>query len=668
MKRSVWIVLTIIMSFCNRAEAQLQREATLLQHRDRIRVTPLPMLNSSFRETNLSITPDGQYLFFMSLRGGQPWSRNYMVWGEDSVYDGDIWYTRKYNGKWQAPKCLPYGINTSSGEDEPNVSPNGRKVYYQSWQAYWPFTGGPYYEAELIDGKWGKGKGLGGGITEFFKSNFDATDGMTISPDGKTFIVACGNDYHNNMDLYISRKGPRGWSYCKRMGVSTPRDDRSAFIAADGQTLYFASNGYGGYGGLDIFKTTIKPDGSFGEVINLGKPFNTPQDDYGFILTGDGSEGYFIRDGDIFFADLTNADPRMKPSYQISLKGIVRDSLTGSPVRAKVILMDARTTRVVKILSTDSKGYYQAYLPNQDATYYQSVKADGYTPKKEVLKTREAVAQQSYEHNFYLAKPQPPAKPERPPLIVQNNSSPTNPPASKPRQAEEAEKPQAPEPTKPNISLNPVKTKPKAEISIESEAASRIEADKYEDPYSFDDIAENNLILLLDVSASMKHADKLPLLKESVKNLIKYMRAVDRISIVTYSSDARVLLDGVSAAEQAAINRAVDNLGGGGGTNSKGALRKAFKIAEENYISGGNNRIILATDGYFNLEELYRIVEKGCDQTAVKLSIFSFGKLGVEQEKQFEKLASLGYGNHANITVTNVDDALLKEAKAVRKK
>jgi hypothetical protein len=466
------------------------------------------------------------------------------------------------------------------------------------------------------------------------------------------------------MDLYISQKGPRGWSYCKRLGVSTPLDDRSVFIAADGQTLYFASNGYGGYGGLDIFKTTINPDGSCGEVINLGQPFNTPKDDYGFILTGDGSEGYFIRDGDIYFADLTNADPRMKPAYQITLKGTVRDSITGQAMQAKVILMDAKTTKVVKILSTDSRGRYQAFLPNKDATYYQSVKADGYKPKKDVLKTREALAQQSYEHNFYLAKPQP--KPENPPLIAQNNPPKPQTPISNP--PEKTEKPESQKPEKPNFSLNPIETKPNTSIRLQENPASKIEATQYEDPYSFENVAENNLILLLDISASMKQADKLPMLKESIKNLITYMRAVDRISIVTYSSEARVLLDGVSAAEQAAINEAIDELGGGGGTNSKGALKKAFKIASENYISGGNNRIILATDGYFNLEELYRIVDKGCEQTQVQLSIFSFGKLGVEQARQFEKLAELGSGNHANITVTNVDAALLQEAKAVRKK
>ena len=99
-----------------------QRKATILDHKDRIRVTRLGILNSRHRETNLSVTPDGNYLFFMSLRGAQKWSNVYMTFKGDSVFDGDIWYSRKVQGKWTLPKCMPYGINTSQGEDEPNIS------------------------------------------------------------------------------------------------------------------------------------------------------------------------------------------------------------------------------------------------------------------------------------------------------------------------------------------------------------------------------------------------------------------------------------------------------------------------------------------------------------------------------------------------------------------
>ena len=72
-------------SFC--VHAQNPAEAELLVHRGRIQISPVEILNSPFRETNLSITPDGKYLYFMSLRGGQPWSRTFITWQQDSVFD-----------------------------------------------------------------------------------------------------------------------------------------------------------------------------------------------------------------------------------------------------------------------------------------------------------------------------------------------------------------------------------------------------------------------------------------------------------------------------------------------------------------------------------------------------------------------------------------------------
>ena len=96
----------------------------------------LDMLNSPFREINLSITPNGKYLFFMSLRGGNPWStEGYSIYRGEPRFDGDIWYSKKMNNQWTDPICMPEGVNTSSAEDEPNVSPDGNFVLYQSWNS-----------------------------------------------------------------------------------------------------------------------------------------------------------------------------------------------------------------------------------------------------------------------------------------------------------------------------------------------------------------------------------------------------------------------------------------------------------------------------------------------------------------------------------------------------
>jgi outer membrane protein OmpA-like peptidoglycan-associated protein len=95
--------------------------------------------------------------------------------------------------------------------------------------------------------------------------------------------------------------------------VSTSGNERSVFIAADNKTIYFASNGYGGFGGMDLFKTTFE-NGKIGPIINIGQPFNTNQDDMGFSITKNGNTAFLIRNLDIYYADLTQLEQDIKPS------------------------------------------------------------------------------------------------------------------------------------------------------------------------------------------------------------------------------------------------------------------------------------------------------------------------------------------------------------------
>jgi hypothetical protein len=616
----------------------------------------MDVLNSRYRETNLSITPDGKYLYFMSLRGGQSWSHKYMTFHGDSVYDGDIWYSAKLNGRWQPPTCMPFGINSYEGEDEPNVSPDGRTVYFQSWNTFWQDTGGPYYMTRREGSRWGPKVGMGGGITDFFHYH-TATDGMSMSPDEKTFIVAAGLEYDGNMDLYASQKGRLGWSVCQRLPISTPGDERSVFIAADGRTLYFASDGYMGMGGLDIYKVVIDEEGQFGPVINIGKPFNTAADDYGFILTADGNEAYFVRNGDIYFADLKEADMRIKPgavAVEHLLKGTVRDSGSWRGIPANVMVLDARTKRLVRKVSTRGNGAFEITLPNETRSYDLVVEAEAHHRKRGRVAVEANAYPRTLTRNFILASDRP-AAPDPEPDPEPVAETPT--PPAEPKAA----------PLGPVASL-PNRTSPPLEVSpIPPSEASQLPEPRISNPYSFDGVAENNLTLLLDVSASMRLPGRLPLLKDALQRMLSHMRPVDRISLITYSGHVQIKLDGVSAAYQEEILHAIENLNTEGSTDGKGALRKAYNLAKDHYISQGNNRIVMATDGAFEVSKLYGLAEKIAEK-GMSLTIFSFGKLPDYRIKELEKLAQLGGGNYANINEDNADVALLKEAQAVRQK
>ncbi|MDX1628862.1 MAG: OmpA family protein [Fulvivirga sp.] len=346
-----------------------------LRHDSDLEIKALTQLNSKFRETNLSITPDGKLLFFMSDRGGMPWSQEYGKYKGSKSYDGDIWYSRKVDGEWQPPICLDNTINTSEGEDEPIISPDGQKVIFQSWKNRWKQTGGPYYQAELSGSAWKDPEGLSDGINVFFIGNYNrsdigyATDGATVSPDGKTFIVACGEDYNGPMDLYMSKKKDGQWQFPEKLAISTAGDERSVFLAGDGSTLYFASDGYDGFGGLDIYKTTLNDDGTFGEVINIGKPFNTKNDDYGFIIASSGQEAFFVRNGDIFTVTIKNADPKLRARPVLIISGQVRDA-RGNFIETYLNLFDVKKHELLAISHTNrSTGRYSFSVPLRSTSY-----------------------------------------------------------------------------------------------------------------------------------------------------------------------------------------------------------------------------------------------------------------------------------------------------------
>lgn len=300
----------LITLLCANTPLFFSQEIEILNHPKEILISELKQLNTDVRECNLSIMPDGKTLFFMSTRA----QKNGAFGG-----NGDIYQSKFMNNSWQIPTALGENINTFSGEDEPSVDAEGKSVYYQSWNGDWRSKNGPYFNAKLGNQGWGKGTGLGGGITQFFADessvNFGyGTDGMAVSSDGNLFIVACcGPDYEGAMDIYYSTRKNGAWSYPKIMGISTDGDERSVFIAGDNKTIYFSSDALGGFGGLDIFKVVIDENGKLGKIINIGAPFNTASDDQGFVASVDGKSAFFIRNLDIYFADISQLTEKIKP-------------------------------------------------------------------------------------------------------------------------------------------------------------------------------------------------------------------------------------------------------------------------------------------------------------------------------------------------------------------
>ncbi|HNQ69171.1 MAG TPA: von Willebrand factor type A domain-containing protein [Bacteroidales bacterium] len=161
-----------------------------------------------------------------------------------------------------------------------------------------------------------------------------------------------------------------------------------------------------------------------------------------------------------------------------------------------------------------------------------------------------------------------------------------------------------------------------------------------------------NLVFLIDVSGSMNYDNKLPLLKKSFRILVDKLRPQDKVAIVVYAGAAGCVLPSTSGKDKEKILAALDKLSAGGSTAGGEGIKLAYKIAVENYIEGGNNRVILASDGDFNVgassdAEMERLIESKRDQ-GVYLTILGFG-MGNYKDSKMEKLSNKGNGNYAYI-------------------
>ncbi len=181
--------------------------------------------------------------------------------------------------------------------------------------------------------------------------------------------------------------------------------------------------------------------------------------------------------------------------------------------------------------------------------------------------------------------------------------------------------------------------------------------------------AANNLIFLLDVSASMARPEKLPLLQRSIEQLLPLMRPEDFVSLIVYSGEARVVLPPTSAARKETILGAVRALAGVGGSDVEKGLLLAYATAEEHFVAGGNNRIVLATDGEFSLDSRVRRAIKRGNEQGIALSVYFFGATEYPSlRERLEEMSRLGSGRYCHVKADNAEKTLLIEAQSVRQK
>ncbi len=182
---------------------------------------------------------------------------------------------------------------------------------------------------------------------------------------------------------------------------------------------------------------------------------------------------------------------------------------------------------------------------------------------------------------------------------------------------------------------------------------------------SLDKLPPSNLVFLLDVSGSMAEPNKLSLVKPAMKMLANQLRPVDHVAIVVYAGDAGIRLESTPGNEKEKIKEAIDQLYAAGSTAGGEGIKLAYRIAKDKFIKGGNNRIILATDGDFNVgpssdKDMEQLIEDERG-SGVSISILGFG-MGNLKDSKMERMADKGHGNYAYIdNITEATKSMVSE-------
>ena len=184
----------------------------------------------------------------------------------------------------------------------------------------------------------------------------------------------------------------------------------------------------------------------------------------------------------------------------------------------------------------------------------------------------------------------------------------------------------------------------------------------------YEELDPSNLVFLMDVSGSMNHPAKLPLVKSALYNLVDQLSSHDKVAIVVYAGAAGLVLPSTSGGDKGRIKEAIDNLSAGGSTAGGAGIKLAYKVVQDNFMKEGNNRVILLTDGDFNVgassdAELVRLIEEK-RESGVFLTVCGFG-MGNYKDSKMEKLADRGNGNYFYIdNEKEADKVFVREMRA----
>ena len=336
-------------------------------------------INSEFNEYSPVITTDDNTMIYTRLIKDTRDSKRLQE---------DFFISTKKDNLWTKSVNLGPPVNTYNNEGQPSLSPDGKILIFTACEDYDGYGNGrtgygscDIFFSKRVGKNWSVPKNIGKPINSaaWESQSSYASDGKTL------YFVSNRKDGYGGSDIWKSSVDSTGyWGNPVNLGpvINTKGNEFSVFIHPDNQTLYFSSDGHPGLGGLDIFVSRKDALGNWSEPVNLGYPINTPNDEESFFVNAKGDKAYFSSDKaggfggfDLYYFDLYE---EARPKLVTYLKWIVYDSKSNEKLEAKFELIDLKTGNlVVESYSDKMNGDFLVSIPS-DNDYALNVSKNGY--------------------------------------------------------------------------------------------------------------------------------------------------------------------------------------------------------------------------------------------------------------------------------------------------
>jgi len=364
-------------------------------------------VNSKYPEYFPSLTVDGATMLF---------TRQLPDPSSPVKYNEDFYISESVNGKWITAKTLGSPINTENNEGAPSLSADGQLLIFTACELYGDYGGGrqglgscDLFFSQRVGSSWNKPMNLG---TDINSKTWETQP--SFSADGKTlYYIRRVKEKNGNThsDIFVSELDGEGyWKKPTRLPdyINTQKNEESVFIHPDGQTLYFASNGHPGMGGLDIYITRRTENGEWGLPINIGYPINTFKNENSILISPDGKKAYFASDREGGFGGLDlyefELPKNIQPQAVSYLAGKVIDAETRQPLGSKFELYNLENEElVVSSFSDQENGKFLVALP-LSKNYALNVSKPGYLFHSENFTLKENKDDKPYSKNIELKR------------------------------------------------------------------------------------------------------------------------------------------------------------------------------------------------------------------------------------------------------------------------